>query len=268
MQSGDSAINLWQYIRAVTTHWVALMSGGAIIVALGLLERFSGRTVPTYVYVGVLILFIFIACYQAWRTERKRRIESESMLSQVKTELLEEKGKHRPDLEGIIAFTSFGSDDKGNTFIVVILSVRSLGMQTIIHNYKLSINLPSKGEIIVSPTHFEGRITIESDDQPGVSFDSKDMLYAKTHTKPIETGSMVEGGIVFVLQGVSKDEAYNARESLALLFEDVKGKVYVTKYPKADMNKAVPPRYLPGMPTKTISPKSSPGAKPKKPRRR
>jgi uncharacterized membrane protein (UPF0136 family) len=59
--------NLIGFLRAVTSHWVSLMSGGVITAALGLYVYFSGRNVPSWVYIPILALFVFWACYLAWR---------------------------------------------------------------------------------------------------------------------------------------------------------------------------------------------------------
>jgi len=55
------------FMRAVGKHWVALMSGGLITVALGLFERFSGKSVPLWAYAAVIVFFAFLACYLAWK---------------------------------------------------------------------------------------------------------------------------------------------------------------------------------------------------------
>jgi len=64
--------SLWAFLREVGKHWVTLMSGGFITVALGLLERLSGKAVPLWVYGCVLVFFVFLACYLAWRDERQK----------------------------------------------------------------------------------------------------------------------------------------------------------------------------------------------------
>ncbi len=43
------------------------MSGGIGIVVLGLYERFSGRNVPLWLYIAVLVSFALLACYLTWR---------------------------------------------------------------------------------------------------------------------------------------------------------------------------------------------------------
>jgi hypothetical protein len=62
--------NLIGFLRAVKSHWVSLVSGGTIIVLLGVIERLSGRNVPSWVYLVILGLFILMACYLAWRASQ------------------------------------------------------------------------------------------------------------------------------------------------------------------------------------------------------
>jgi hypothetical protein len=73
------ASSFWHFLWAVKGHWVTLMSGGAAIVALALIERFTGQNIPTWLYVTVLIAFAFWACYLAWRdSQRKQASVSDS----------------------------------------------------------------------------------------------------------------------------------------------------------------------------------------------
>jgi hypothetical protein len=65
--------SVWAFIRAVGRHWTTLMSGGVVTVALGILERFSGKNVPLLVYGFILVLFALMACYLAWRDSQKDR---------------------------------------------------------------------------------------------------------------------------------------------------------------------------------------------------
>ncbi len=59
--------NLPNFIRAVLSHWVGLMSGGVIIVALGIWERVAKQNVPLYLYLIITLLFIVLACFLAWK---------------------------------------------------------------------------------------------------------------------------------------------------------------------------------------------------------
>jgi len=51
------------------------MSGGVVTVALNMFERLSGKDIPLWVYACILIFFLFLACYLAWRDERTKVAE-------------------------------------------------------------------------------------------------------------------------------------------------------------------------------------------------
>jgi hypothetical protein len=71
MPESKTSTSVFAFIRAVSRHWLTLMGGGAITVALGVFERFSGKNVPLWVYVSILIFFVFFACYLAWRDAKR-----------------------------------------------------------------------------------------------------------------------------------------------------------------------------------------------------
>lgn len=103
--------SLWQFVRALGRHWITLMGGGAITVALGVFERLSGRNVPLWIYVVIILSFIFWACYLAWR-DRKR---SETGLSTRVAELEE---RARPKLEILYNDGRFNHDEYLNGEII------------------------------------------------------------------------------------------------------------------------------------------------------
>ena len=81
MQKNGSRPSLPNFIRAVLSHWVGLMSGGVIVVAVGVWERLAGRNVPLHVYLILVLLFIILACFLAWKDAhnemRVRQAEAE-----------------------------------------------------------------------------------------------------------------------------------------------------------------------------------------------
>src|SRR5258708_7577946 len=72
-KSETQSTTVWAFLRAVGHHWTTLMSGGVITVLLGVFERLSGKSVPLWVYVAILIFFALLACYLAWRDSQKER---------------------------------------------------------------------------------------------------------------------------------------------------------------------------------------------------
>lgn len=59
--------SLGAFLQAVGKHWLTLMSGGFITVALGLYERWSQTNVPIWAYAVIVVAFMLSACYLAWR---------------------------------------------------------------------------------------------------------------------------------------------------------------------------------------------------------
>jgi len=43
------------------------MSGGIITVALGMYGYLSGQSVPRWIYIPILVFFVVLACYLAWK---------------------------------------------------------------------------------------------------------------------------------------------------------------------------------------------------------
>jgi hypothetical protein len=75
--------NLWGFLRALGHHWITLMSGGVITVAVALVERLTRQNVPTWVYVSILVLFALCACYLAWRDVKRKENEAVSRLKSL-----------------------------------------------------------------------------------------------------------------------------------------------------------------------------------------
>ena len=67
--------NIIGFLRAVGSHWVSLMGGGIITVALGMYAYFSGRNIPPYIYIPVIIIFVFFGCYLAWRDSQTELVK-------------------------------------------------------------------------------------------------------------------------------------------------------------------------------------------------
>jgi hypothetical protein len=94
--SDQADSNALAFLRAVKGHWLTLMSGGVITVALGIFERLSGKNLPLWVYAVIVLSFVVIASYLAFRDERQKAIGTDAgerrrdFLAQRLTQLLKE----------------------------------------------------------------------------------------------------------------------------------------------------------------------------------
>jgi hypothetical protein len=90
MESNLTKTHLFTFLSAALSHWITLMSGGLITVALGIFERVTGRNIPLWVYVGIITGFAFSGCYLAWRDER---IKKNAIIQQLEHEIAELKDR-------------------------------------------------------------------------------------------------------------------------------------------------------------------------------
>jgi hypothetical protein len=61
---------------------VTLVGGCTLIVLLGIGERFTGYSVPLSAYAGILVLLGLVACYQAWKDERRKTVKLTEVLAE------------------------------------------------------------------------------------------------------------------------------------------------------------------------------------------
>jgi len=53
--------------KAVGRHWLALLTGSLLIAFVGGLEHWRQESLTPWVYTGLVVLFLLVACFLAWR---------------------------------------------------------------------------------------------------------------------------------------------------------------------------------------------------------
>lgn len=64
--------SLWQFIKAFCSQFRRVYSGGAVQVVIALIILAFALQVPYYVHLWLLVLYGFVACFDAWKEERQR----------------------------------------------------------------------------------------------------------------------------------------------------------------------------------------------------
>lgn len=82
------------FVRAIFSHWLTLMSGGVIIVAVGIYERVAGGNVPWSIYLSLICALIVIASFLAWRDKSHE-------VNRLKQELANEREPIRREFDAI-----------------------------------------------------------------------------------------------------------------------------------------------------------------------
>jgi hypothetical protein len=87
--------------RAMLSHWLTLMSGGVIIVVLGIIERATGRNISWSIYIALICALIVIASFLAWQDKHRELIEKHGEVDALIQELAKEREPVRREFEAI-----------------------------------------------------------------------------------------------------------------------------------------------------------------------
>ncbi len=249
--------NIRSFLLTVLNHWVALMSGGIILVMLTLWERHSSRNVPSWFFWGIVVLMIFLAFYLAWRDKHLALLQAEKALE-------EERQQNRPNFIPSIEQVATGRYLQLDCPIMfVLMSIRNTGAQSIAGAW--SLTLKGNGMDKTVPAAYLGeRKHLSGESVQGV-LRVEDTLYEKTQ-QPIPHNGIVSGWLVFVIEGAKVGSADVPGTKFTISFRDVYGKIYEA----SDEFTATPSplMYVPGA-GKVIQPKTEkPSAKPSRNRRK
>src|ERR1035437_4318319 len=62
--------HFWLFLGAVGVHTVTLAAGCIVTVVVNLLEKYVvKKSLPWQADIGILLAFVFFACFQAWRDQ-------------------------------------------------------------------------------------------------------------------------------------------------------------------------------------------------------
>jgi hypothetical protein len=217
---------LLDFLLAVLSHWVSLMSGlVSVIIGLWLRVR-GGKDIRSDVFLLVALLCIFFACFLAWRGEHR------SSLALMESEL--------PKLSGSIDQVAILRLPEGPTGIMMWVTVRNSGAPSIADNYRLEYHALSGLRI---------PLTLEAA-PPAVIFDGKkidtgkEAIYDKTAEQPIPRGG-TRRGMAFSRTDLPLATFHDATK-FVLTFRDISGKmISITSVGMARNDNGMP-KHVPG----------------------
>lgn len=155
-----------------------------------------------------------------------------------------------------------------DTAFFLDVTVKNLGMPSIVENYSLSIDIPNKGLLPTKPMLMAKSVTLGRENQAGIKLFGDDALYAKTANAPITKGGMATGLLFFSLEGIPKEQIEGTRVRLILKFYDVTGKEWsTTREMPIERDGGDDPRISPGIKAELIPPKKPRPARRKKRRK-
>ena len=155
----------------------------------------------------------------------------------------------RQDLRGEVDSWITGTNPEvpNATAILLVVSIRNLGIPTTVEKWSLSVALGGgetrKANIIFVPEN----ITLEKGPGEVWVWSGKDALYNKTVQEPIPTGGMVRGLLLFSLPNVRQENLMRPGNQLTLTYSDVQGKSYTVSHGISGIEGGM--MYYPGLQT-------------------
>lgn len=223
------------------TPFAALVAGGVAVI-----EKARDKPITKRAFIAFVFAYLMVAGFAIWRDERKAASEISARLT---SELAEEKRKNSPLLTGRIEQIAIGTDGnlpEKNTTITMVMSIGNQGTPSIAENWTVLVEMPN-GPIELSLPYVPGGKTLLDDNgKPLARFTAADLIFNKTETVPIPTGSRVRGIVFCSLRGYSRDEFMQADPRLTVRFHDVTGKLCEAVYVPGT-GQSTRPGYFPGI---------------------
>jgi hypothetical protein len=207
-----------QFLILVFKHVASWL--GAISLAVGIWNKalhkewfFKNKT-----YIRLAIFLMFIGCFQVWKSEHQNLILSQNNLaSEIKKHTglrgtIDELARYKvPTMQGIL--------------VVIELSVKNLGEQTIVENYYLTVksdrlNLFSKNLLLDPPIDIPA-----AGGAAHMIFTEKDALYNKT-ASPIASNDQRRGWLIYQFPSATWEQLADTNNQFIISYDDTAGQRY------------------------------------------
>lgn len=205
----------WSFVRSVLAAWVALVTGVAsfgISVWLDLTGAPAIESGVLRLIAGLALLYSFFA---AWRSEH-RQVQALG-------------DRYLPKLIGEIQQLVIPASKEGEpAFVVIILTIKNLGADSIVENYWVTATVGNReipGTLHVVPDP----LVLKGASGGAKTYHAGDSLLEKTMTQPVVRGSQVIGLLLASFAGAVWHDPDQA--SFSLGFSDVTGRPYVVAVP-------------------------------------
>ena len=214
-------MDIWEFILALVTDWVALMSGIASVILsiLGLTRKW--QQVPNWVWWSAAAICFLFANARIWTTEHRARIDAENKLT------VKENEHPKPDLVGEIQQTLW-VDAKPNSVLFALIRIKNVGsLPSITEGFHFIANAAN---IEQAPTVFprEG-IKVNNLQQQRIAEFHPDNDITTRIMNPIMPGSALVGWLYFVIPHTDTEKMMGVEKEIK--FFDILGRAYVAQVP-------------------------------------
>jgi hypothetical protein len=221
--------DLLSFLGALLGQWIVLMSG-IVALVFTLVQRFRGAEPRNKIFWSVAAFCFFLAFFLAWREKHHSLLNTRQELSNTQQELLKEKDKNAPKLDGKIEQVIVSeSPDAQGAQIFIYLSIRNAGGQSIAEKFILNMKSP-KFQYQDIPVEFR-KEAISSFDLKTWNVTSWDSI-EKVAREPIVSGKVARGWLRFIVndKDIKPENIRQPKTQLTISFKDFLGQSYSAAY--------------------------------------
>jgi hypothetical protein len=134
--------------------------------------------------------------------------------------------------------------------VILVLNVRNTGTPSMAECCDLAVTIPGAPNVITGERlAFPPSLTLKNADNTKVIaiYTSQDALYDKLGTKPIMTGEMVRGVVMYGIRGVTYEALSNPGVKYVISLKDVTGKLLTGALVWSQTQNNPPVDYFPGL---------------------
>jgi|ERR1044072_4892442 hypothetical protein len=241
--------DLFSFLGGVLNHWVELMSGGIITVMVALIERHKTKNISWRWYIRLIVLFVFTACFLAWRDGHKELGEAKKELNETKQALERVKNDKKPKFHIHCEYATAGVvGNPPRPCLTLYVYVRNTGAPSTASGWELKIYRPGLPPLVGTPIFLAGDTVVRLGTEPPIKIKPSESLVNKVGTHLVQTNDAKSGILNFALDG-TVDYSYPALFPPGTYFElsyyDATGERYTEKmFPKGPTDKHL---MMPGM---------------------
>jgi hypothetical protein len=213
--------DLWGYFKAVFDRAGTLTFGTVASFVLCLFTR-AGlpdmTTAPAWVLVIGVFLSILSACFQTWRSERKKTVEAEQRISELIKPLFR--------LSILRSATMWPKPDSAGLVFEAV--VENLGAPSYCAGYVLTIK--TKDGKVFRADHIgipPDGLSVGKDGHQRIVYPQSEYLPNKTATEPIQRGERVFGVLFYGVRDIAPEELENSSR-LEFEYGGIDGKRFIS----------------------------------------
>jgi hypothetical protein len=223
----------WLFMLDFGGHLFTLLAGCVVTVILALTEKYLlKRKLSWLVELGILILFVLFACFQAWQDQYRSALTKDQQLAEL--------GK--PVFAGKIDDIGVAPGRRsGESIVTIFATVTNTGAQSIADEFRLSVTDPNgktvQGEAIPPPMKGKDlRVQDKNDPRAIVPLSREDSLEQKAKNNPVAHNGAADGFLMYYV-GLSQETIMIPGTVFKMEFEDAGGHPFMFGYKKTGFEK-------------------------------